>query len=161
MIATRISFRNVRSLLFFARVDHTASHVGSSIRRKHKHVPPPTWSIQELHLDNDAMNAEPLSPELLASLSRRALLRIPDDDSYRNDLAKMMQLIQQVVNWNTENEERLKEMDDAELYDLPRGVTEAPLRSDDEVLTETHPAVSLEKTVSIGGHKYFAIQTKS
>ena len=130
-------------------------------RLVHKHVPLPTWSLASLRLNSDAPEVEPLTAEQLSSLSKRAMIHIPDDEASRKDLANMMQLIQQVVDWNKKNEGIGGGDDDAALlYDLPRGVKEAPLRSDDDVLTEGHPAVSLEKTVSIGGHKYFATKTR-
>ncbi|GKY96729.1 hypothetical protein MPSEU_000632400 [Mayamaea pseudoterrestris] len=155
-----IRLRRSRSCLDFNTQSPAVNK--SNIRRVHKYVPPPTWSIQELQLKHDASTSEPLSTELLNTLSRRALLHIPDDDSYRKDLTNFMQLIQQVVDWNKEFEaENSEEIDAAELYDLPRGVKEAPLRNDDDIVIKTHPAVSLDKTVAIGSHKYFAIKTKN
>lgn len=140
-----------------------------SVRLVHKYIPPPTWSLADLRLTSDASEVEPLTAEQLSSLSKRALIDIPNDEASRKDLANMMQLIRQVVEWNEKNkfnvgrEEAEADDDDDDaplLYDLPRGVKEAPLRNDDDVLIEEHSAVPLDKTVSIGGHKYFAVKTK-
>lgn len=131
------------------------------IRSLHKCIPRPTWSIKALGLKQDETSAEPLSPAFISSLSKRALIRIaPDDVEQRQNLANMMQLIHQVVEWNQERESA-PQKNVVELYDLPRGVKAAPLRSDEHRLTTNHPAIALDdKTVSVGAHKYFTIQTR-
>lgn len=131
----------------------------------HPRLPPPTWSLKDLPLRMVADGAaEPLPPALLRALSRRALVRVPDDASFPQDLANMMRLIRQVAEWSEQTgggDAVDVGASEENLYDVPRGVQAAPLRDDDDdVLTAPHPAIRLHKTVSVGSHKYFAIQTK-
>lgn len=162
-IVLRCPWRHLRvvphsATTFGRRLRHTLSPTGS-VR-----VPPPTWSCADLQLSEPMpLEHAALSPSLLSSLSRRALIPVTNDTSLHQELANMMRLIEQVVQWNQEPTNASLEPTASDLYDLPRGLVKAPLRSDeDEVLgpRENHPAVSLEKTVSIGGHKYFAVRTK-
>jgi len=141
-------------------------------------VPPPTWSIASLELDKQH---EPLiSDEEFRRLAKLALLdvrKLPVD-RLKRDLSNMMHMIRQVQSFQTEGDED-EDFDQygVDLYDVPRGVTSAPLRrhgNDDDVGETTTSAASDDhreesdrvwesllkpKTTLVGAHSYFAIAT--
>jgi hypothetical protein len=143
-------------------------------------IPEPTWSIKELDLTS---KKPPIPPEELKRLSRLALIDIesmPDKERLGQDLANMLHMIDQVSrfdaaeNYGFESQNHDNEADAdraAEIYDVVRGVTKAPLRKsvDEDPLQTKDQAIAGDvwnsllqpKTIRKGGrHDYFVIQTK-
>jgi len=135
-------------------------------------IPAPTWSIASLQLDQ---NHEPASQSEFETLCKRALIdpsTVPSPPKLRQDLGNMLHMIQQIVDDTTitvnhqhtaTNSIDLE--DPAVLYDVPRGVTEAPLRRDDAVQTNNNNMQSSScfvwqpKLKRSGAHQYFEIVT--
>ena len=129
-------------------------------------VPPPTWSVKSLQLD-ESHNL--VSEELLTKLSRRALIDLkrldPDRrQELRQDLGNMLHLIDQVQ----QNASNLDDEDltDVDLYDKSRGVTEILLRSDTQPSAEeqeeaqaVYQTMLEHKTTMVGAHAYFEVVT--
>lgn len=124
-------------------------------------LPPPTWSLKELNLTAD----EPVSEDELKRLAKRALISlddISDTDGLRQDLADMMACLNQV------NSIDLPDMTDAEIYDMPRGLTAgAPVRksataskAEEAEAKEVWDKLLSQKVTKRGSHDYFAIVTK-
>jgi hypothetical protein len=144
-------------------------------------IPEPTWSIKELDLTS---KKPPIPPEELKRLSRLALIDIesmPDKERLGQDLANMLHMIDQVSSYAAENDIFESQNDDdddeanadraAEIYDVVRGVSKAPLRKsvDEDPLQTKDQAIAGDvwnsllqpKTTRKGGrHDYFVIQTK-
>jgi hypothetical protein len=143
-------------------------------------IPEPTWSIKELDLTS---KKPPIPPEELERLSRLALIDIesmPDKEGLRQDLANMLHMMDQVSSFYAAENESFESQnhDDqanaeraAEIYDVVRGVTKAPLRKsvDEDPLQTKDQAIAGDvwnsllqpKTTRKGGrHDYFVIQTK-
>jgi hypothetical protein len=143
-------------------------------------IPEPTWSIKELDLTS---KKPPIPPEELQRLSRLALIDIesmPDKEGLGQDLANMLHMIDQVSRFDAaekygfESQNHDDEADAdraAEIYDVVRGVTKAPLRKsvDEDPLQTKDQAIAGDvwnsllqpKTIRKGGrHDYFVIQTK-
>lgn len=147
-------------------------------------IPKPTWSIQELHL---TAKRPPLPDEELDRLSKLALIDIKSmkpqiQESLGQDLANMLHMIDQVTRYSSNeqdsaNSQHQKSVEEeiqaaAEIYDLVRGVTKAPLRKsaeedhlqtkDSEIAKDVWENMLQPKTKRMGGtHEYFAIQTKT
>mmetsp|Transcript_20572 Transcript_20572/g.29038 ORF Transcript_20572/g.29038 Transcript_20572/m.29038 type:complete len:176 (+) Transcript_20572:268-795(+) len=126
-------------------------------------VPPPTWSIKDLELST--IDVAPVSVTELNHLARKSLLdlkKLPETDSLRLELARMLHCLEQI------KKVELPEMDDREIYDIPRGVTAAPLRSKTDSLRpeEEREAKRIfdeylsPKTVQRNDSSYFSIITK-
>jgi hypothetical protein len=126
-------------------------------------IPEPTWSIKDLQLSS---SKDPVSIEELERLARKSLLdvsKLQDPYSLRKDLANMLHCLEQVRDVN------LPDLSDAEVYDVPRGVTSAPLRnSRDDVWREEEQQEAKQvwetflkhKTIQRGAHSYFSVVTK-
>jgi hypothetical protein len=121
-------------------------------------VPKPTWSLKDLNLTNN--HTDPVSMEELQMLAKRSLLDVIEDDM-RQDLANMLQCLRKVQSV------RVVAMGTAvEIYDVPRGVTKAPVRTGEATTLEKLEAeqvfksLLLPKTVKQGSHDYFAVVTK-
>jgi Asp-tRNA(Asn)/Glu-tRNA(Gln) amidotransferase C subunit len=120
-------------------------------------IPKPTWSIDDLKLTDPI---DPVTPEELQTLAKRALLDISDNKKIRQDLATMIHFLRQL--------ERVKgrTMTACDIYDIPRGVTKAPLRTGVATPNETKEAKQVyksllqPKTIQQGGHEYFSVVTK-
>ena len=56
-------------------------------------IPKPTWSINDLKLTEPT---DPVTPEELQTLAKRALLDIPDNETIRHDLATMIHCLRQL-----------------------------------------------------------------
>lgn len=125
--------------------------------------PAPTWSIQSLELDQAHA---PVSVEQLHVMSKRAVLAISKEDEKElcQDLGNMMYLLDQVESFQDDNEEAIVSV--ADIYDVPRGVTEAPVRVDDNNssvesdMQDTWESLLKPKTVRVGAHSYFSAKTK-
>ena len=147
-------------------------------RFKSFRIPDPTWSVEDLDLTS---NRPRLPPEELKRLSRLALIdidSIPDKEGLEQDLANMLHMIDQVSTFEYKDEKEADKDEDendidkaAEIYDIVRGVTSAPLRKsleDDPLQTEDQEqaenvwkSLLQPKTTRKGGrHEYFAIKTK-
>ena len=123
-------------------------------------VPKPTWSIKDLKLTDQT---DPVSQEELQILAKRSLLdvqAIGDDTQLRQDLANMLHCLNQIQSVP------LKVMTAAEIYDVPRGVSKAPLRTRESTASETAEANHVfkaflqPKTIKQGSYDYFAVITK-
>ena len=140
-------------------------------------IPPPTWSIADLELDR---SHPPVSNEELRTLCKRALLdpglmSKEATDSLRQDLGNMMHMIQSVR--DDESVDKLANEAIAEMgheqdpaawyYDVPRGVTAAPTREDEDTSSSTARADAQSVLNSFlrpkmnqqGAHHYFEIVT--
>mmetsp|Transcript_22687 Transcript_22687/g.31675 ORF Transcript_22687/g.31675 Transcript_22687/m.31675 type:complete len:180 (-) Transcript_22687:315-854(-) len=126
-------------------------------------VPEPTWSIKDLELST--IDIEPVSLTELNRLARKSLLdvrKVPESDSLRLELARMLHCLEQIKKVD------LPEMSDREIYDIPRGVTATPLRSKTDSLRpeeETEARRIFDeylspKTVQRNDSSYFSIVTK-
>ena len=144
------------------------------------YIPEPTWSVKNLDLTSKKPR---LPPEELKRLSRLTLIDIDsiadDKNGLEQDLSNMLHMIDQVTYAsNIEEGEDIGTDDDekssakaAEIYDIVRGVTSAPLRSsieddplqgkDQEQAESVWKNLLQPKTIRKGGrHEYFAIKTK-
>ena len=102
-------------------------------------------------------------PSLLAelqTLAKRALLDISDNKKIRQDLATMIHFLRQL------GRVKGRTMTACDIYDIPRGVTKAPLRTGVATPNETKEAKQVyksllqPKTIQQGGHEYFSVVTK-
>jgi Asp-tRNA(Asn)/Glu-tRNA(Gln) amidotransferase C subunit len=124
-------------------------------------IPAPTWSLKDLNL---TALTEPVSEEELQTLAKRALIdvsRIEDTQGLRQDLANMMHYLEQVKSID------LPDMTAEEIYDAPRNLTAAPVRTstDDDKQLKDEAAEVLEqllreKGTKYGAHDYFSVVTK-
>ncbi len=121
-------------------------------------VPTPTWSLKDLKLTDQT---DPVSPEELQKLAKRALLEVSSDDmQLRQDLANMLNCLHQVQSVRKDTT-----MTTAEIYDVPRGVTKAPMRTGEATAAENCEAEQVfnsmlrPKTIKVGSHDYFAVAT--
>lgn len=131
-------------------------------------VPKPTWSVKSLQLDHQH---EPVSEETLQKLSRRALIDVSQlsqsrQDQLRQDLGNMLHLIDRVQQVGERCKIHEQGLSDADMYDVPRGVTSIPLRQTEHPSVEEeqeakHVFESLmkDKTVQVGAHTYFEVVT--
>ena len=172
--STRISRQTLLSLLWRQQQVQFFRYMPSSL------IPEPTWSIKDLDLTSKKPR---LPPEELKRLSRLALIDIDsiadDKKGLEQDLSNMLHMIDQVTYAsNNEEGEDIEKYDDetssakaAEIYDIVRGVTSAPLRSsieddplqgkDQEQAENVWKNLLQPKTTRKGGrHEYFAIKTK-
>ena len=125
-------------------------------------IPEPTWSIKDLQLSS---SKDPVSMEELERLAQKTLLdvsKLQDPNSLRKDLANMLHCLEQV------RDVSLPDLSDAEVYDVPRGVTAAPLRNSRDVWREEEQKEAKQvwksllkhKIVQRGAHSYFSVVTK-
>jgi len=171
---TTVTFLRRRSHSGSKRFTSSAAAAGSS------RIPAPTWSIASLELDR---NHTPVSTEELNTLCKRALidpglLSNEATDALRQDLGNMLHMIQQVQDDSTSIERFGKDIMEMEedpavwYYDVPRGVTAAPVRDDDDESTSSaayaetteEEAAALKsflqpKMKQRGAHQYFEIVT--
>ena len=120
-------------------------------------LPKPTWKLADLELDRDH---PPVSIQQLDLLSRRALINVQDleqKDQLRQDLGNLLHMIDQVSSFHTADV-----LEDADLYDVPRGVTSAPVRDDTEQQSSDNNTIEyLRPKLKVdGGQEFFEIQTK-
>ena len=153
-------------------------------------IPAPTWSLQSLEL---SQTHAPISDLELSRLTKRAVIDLTaamdshhtttngsiSKASLAQDLGNMMHMIQQVQAPLPEHE--MEHLTDADIYDVPRGVTAAPVRREPDSSTITDAATvtvtastsnkahqrpqwwdSLlkPKTTMVGAHSYFAVCTQ-
>ena len=141
----------------------TSSRSFSSIE-----IPEPTWSVASLQLDRDH---EPIPRDELDKLARRALIRVDDSNAtqLQQDVGNMMYLLSQVVSHAKEeddDEHSTTDTDDGGIYDVARpGTPCTPLcretqTEEDEAMKIVWKSQLEHKTVSVGAHRYFAIQTQ-
>jgi len=126
-------------------------------------IPEPTWSLKDLDLSS---SKEPVSMQELERLARKSLLdvsKLKDPDALRRDLSNMLHCLEQV------RDTELPELSDEQVYDVPRGVTAAPLRSSSEDSFKEEEAEEAKqvwnsllkpKTKQRGAHSYFSVVTK-
>jgi hypothetical protein len=151
-------------------------------------IPKPTWSIQSLQLHESHAPADMKELEILAKRSVLDLRQFDDEtkQQLRQNLGNMLHMMKQVQRFQSTKtvEERQDEDDDQNnpimLYDVPRGVTEAPFRIDANITTTTSseviasPADDREEhqisqsvresylapnMTRVGGHLYYEIVT--
>lgn len=127
-------------------------------------IPEPTWSLQDLELSSST--GEPVSMQELERLARKSLLdvsKLKDTDALRRDLANMLHCLEQVREVNLPN------LSDEDVYDVPRGVTAAPLRSattdafaeeEEKEAKQVFESLLKPKTMQRGAHAYFSVVTK-
>jgi hypothetical protein len=148
-------------------------------------IPAPTWSLQSLEL---SQTHAPISDQELSRLTKRAVIDLTAIDSHTSnstssnskaslaqELGNMMHMIQQVQSPLPAHE--TEHLTDADIYDVPRGVTAAPVRreqdttnTDATITSSTTPKShqrpewweSLLKphTTTVGAHSYFAVCTQ-
>lgn len=140
------------------------AHCSFSTTEKQDLIPEPTWSLSELELTS---KAEPVSMQELERLARKSLLdvsKLKDTDALRRDLSNMLHCLEQVRDTNLPDS-----LSDEQVYDVPRGVTAAPLRSasndaykEEEAEEAKHVWETLlkPKTKQRGAHSYFSVVTK-
>jgi hypothetical protein len=104
--------------------------------------------------------------EELERLALKSLLdvsKLRDPDALRHDLSNMLHCLEQVRHVS------LPDLSDEEVYDMPRGVTEAPLRNskndvwekkDQEEAKQVWEMLLQNKTIQRGAHSYFSVVTK-
>lgn len=100
-------------------------------------------------------------------LAKRALIALDEidpheQDQLRQDLGNMMHMIHQVSQFSCS-----ESLTDAEIYDAPRGVTEAPVRhsskpteSEEQEAKQVWESYLKPKTKNVGAHTYFEIATR-
>jgi hypothetical protein len=149
-------------------------------------IPAPTWSLQSLGL---SQTHAPVSDQELSRLTKRAVfIDLSAMDSHSNsssnsntslaqELGNMMHMIQQVQSLLPGNE--MEHLTDAAIYDVPRGVTCAPVRRPEDTSnqdattssTTPHNAAQPNRpawwesflkphTTTVGAHSYFAVVTQ-
>jgi len=167
---------NSRMLLRYSNCKRRLFSGESSTKGDEKEVPlipEATWSVQDLELSKQH---QPVSEEELQILARRALLDLNQLDKntrqqLRQDLGNMMNMIEQVKSFPHEEYQQQEDIDDydAAMYDRPRGVTSAPLRTveedanHDDAETESKQVFDSflkPQTTKVGAHDYFSIETK-
>lgn len=127
-------------------------------------IPEPTWSVKDLELTSAK---EPVSEQELHRLAQKSLLdvrHLSDPDSMRWDLANMLHCLEQIKKVD------LPELSEREIYDVPRGVTAAPLRQSDDSdplrpveeqeASQVWNSLLKPKTLKRNGANYFSIVTK-
>jgi hypothetical protein len=150
-------------------------------------IPKPTWSISSLRLHE---SHPPASNEELQLLAKRAVLDIRQFDEVKKkqlcqDLGNMLHMMKQVQDFqSTTTTKNFDNVDDPRmLYDISRGVTEAPFRLDDRNTRTSTTAIGRQgqhhsdeeeevrisksvresylepKMKRVGGHQYFEIIT--
>jgi hypothetical protein len=153
-------------------------------------IPAPTWSLQSLELSK---THTPISDQELSRLTKRAVIDLTALDSHTTkgtiskaslaqDLGNMMHMIQQVQS-ALPDKEMMEHLTDADIYDVPRGVTAAPVRRERDTSTFTDATVTTTsssttpnkaqlkrpmwwesllkpKTTTVGAHSYFAVCTQ-
>lgn len=122
-------------------------------------IPSATWSVSELGLDRPH---EPVSEAELCRLARLALLDVHrlDQTALRQNLGNMLHMMEQVRGYRGGDH-----LTEEQLYDVPRGVTTAPLRDDHEYIDQgatgnVWNSLLQPKTTHVGAHSYFAVTTK-
>lgn len=102
----------------------------------------------------------------LERLARKSLLdvsKLDDTDALRRDLSNMLHCLEQV------RDTELPELSDEQIYDVPRGVTAAPLRDsssdafkeeEKEEAKQVWHSLLKQKTKPRGAHSYFSVITK-
>jgi hypothetical protein len=151
-------------------------------------IPAPTWSLQSLEL---SQTHTPISDQELSRLTKRAVIDLSALDSHTTntiskaslaqDLGNMMHMIQQVQSALPDKE--MEHLTDADIYDVPRGVTAAPVRREQDTSTFTDATLTTSsssttpnkaqlkrpmwwdsllkpKTTTVGAHSYFAVCTQ-
>jgi len=134
-------------------------------------IPKPTWSVAAMMKEAERGSGEPTTS--LETLAKRSLIKLdatensPSTKQLRQDLNKMWNWIQQVRSVGEKHPELAQTMEkltDRDIYDVPRGVDCAPVRSEQSRSTHESEQVwrsYLEpKTDKVGGHSYFTIPTK-
>ena len=149
-------------------------------------IPEPTWSISSLQLHE---SHSPVCMEDLKILAKRSVLdlrRFNDATKQQlcQDLGNMLHMMKQVQSFQSTmtsaivKEKYSDDNDPTTLYDMPRGVTEAPFRIDDNHRTTSDTTTTtiidqneqqmsqsvresyLEpKMTRVGGHQYYEIIT--
>ena len=127
-----------------------------TLRFRSSYVPKPTWHIADLQLD---VNHPPVSEAELQILAKRALVdvkQLENKEQLRQDLGNLLHMIDQVSSASDQ------EIDHHSMYDLPRGVTSAPVRSDDEPSLDDSVYESyLKPNMKVdGAQEFFEIQSK-
>lgn len=148
-------------------------------------IPAPSWSIASLELDQQHAPAGLADLEKLAKRAVIDMSLLDDGDNNNNnnctaskerlcqDLGNMLHMMEQVQNFNAHtatanNATTTDAMDAVVLYDVPRGVTEAPCRDDDNdsnddsslTMSAAVRASLLEpKMTRVGAHQFFEIVT--
>ena len=152
-------------------------------------IPKPTWSIQSLQLHESHAPADMKELEILAKRSVLDLRQFDNEtkQQLRQDLGNMLHMMKQVQRFQSTKtvEERQDDDDDDDqnnpimLYDVPRGVTEAPFRIDANITTTSSEVISspaddreghqISQSVResylapnmtrVGGHLYYEIVT--
>ena len=153
-------------------------------------IPKPTWSIRSLQLHESHAPADMKELEILAKRSVLDLRQFDDEtkQQLRQDLGNMLHMMKQVQRFQSTKtvEERQDDDDDDDdqnnpimLYDVPRGVTEAPFRIDANITTTSSEVISspaddreghqISQSVResylapnmtrVGGHLYYEIVT--
>lgn len=143
-----------------------SSRTNTKKRSITKCFPDPTWSIADLRLDQ---RHEPMSQAGMEVLAKRALIDLAEIDSniqlqLRQDLGNMMHMIHQVSEFSCPEIDALS---DADIYDIPRGVIEAPVRyslkptqSDEQEAKQVWESFLKTQTKNVGAHTYFEIATR-
>jgi hypothetical protein len=154
-------------LRFFSVNDDIPDSKKKPSKPSYNELPPPTWSISSLKLDQQHA---PVSEEELSILAKRALINLPSDDKsshqldtkqLRQDLGNMIHMIQQVQDFATDT----AGLTDEHIYDRPRGVTSAPVRrtssttEEDQEAEQVWDSLLKPKTTPVGAHPYFVIAT--
>jgi len=135
---------------------------GSKPPKRPPIIPDATWSVESLELGK---KHPPVSQQELERLAKRALLdvrHLPVED-LRQDLGNMLHMIRQVQSFQP-----TEELNEVDLYDVPRGVQATPLRKDDEETDErviqqekqVWESFLKPKTTMVGAHSYFVIATR-
>jgi hypothetical protein len=141
-------------------------------------IPAPTWSIESLQLNQ---SHKPASMEELHLLAKRSVLDLRRfDEKSRNqlcqDLGNMLHMIENVKGGdkNSASSSENIVIDPVELYDIPRGVSEAPFRDDDKDTINDHEKNTNDdeqysrsvresflepKMKRVGGYQYYEIVT--
>ena len=124
-------------------------------------IPAPTWSIASLELHK---SHTPVERDELDTLAKRALVNVTQFSPARiaqlqQDVGNMMHVMNQVSQFESSDAD-----DERLLYDVPRNVTEAPLRGTQDEPSTAPPQVwesyLAPQTQRVGGHAYFVIATQ-
>jgi hypothetical protein len=142
-------------------------------------IPAPTWSLQSLEL---SQTHTPISDQELSRLTKRAVIDLTaitsSKASLAQDLGNMMHMIEQVQAPLSYTE--MEHLTDADIYDVPRGVTAAPVRREQDTTADATTMTSSSssslpkahqrpewwdsllkpKTTTVGAHSYFAVCTQ-
>jgi hypothetical protein len=166
--------------LYSPSTSRSLSTTTTTTTRSTPTIPAPTWSLESLEL---SQTHAPVSHQELSRLAKRVVLDLAAVDvshkkngtinnnnnaafqvALAQDLGNMMHMIRQVQSLPETETENLS---DADIYDVPRGVTEAPVRREDtnkDSTATTRPKwwESLLKphTTMVGAHSYFVVCTQ-